>query len=132
MRPKREGDTVREVNSATRSARDSSTLRTNVAATGPLAHLFHQSKAQPLIAVLSLSFILVSMQMTQVALFQREMMFKTTTVRLIVSAGVAGIVGIVVAVLGGGAWALIAQQLALFATSTLLLWIVSPWRPRMV
>ena len=103
-----------------------------VAASGPLAHLFHQPKVQPLIAVLSLSFILVSLQMTQVALFQREMMFKTTTLRLILSAGVAGIVGVVVAVLGGGAWALIAQQLALISTSTVLLWILSPWRPRLM
>ena len=103
-----------------------------VAASGPLAHLFHQPKVQPLIAVLSLSFILVSLQMTQASLFQREMMFKATTVRLILSAAVGGAVGILIAVLGGGAWALIGQQLALTATSAVLLWLLSPWRPRLM
>ena len=103
-----------------------------IAASGPLAQLFHQPKVQPLLAVLSISFIFVSLQMTQAALFQREMMFKATTLRLIVSAGVGGFVAILVAALGGGAWALIAQQLVLTATSTLLLWVLSPWRPRLM
>jgi len=103
-----------------------------VAASGPLAQLFHQPKVQPLFAVLSISFILISLQMTQAALFQREMMFKATSVRLIVSAAVGGAVGILVAVFGGGAWALIAQQLSLVGTSTLLLWLLSPWRPRLM
>jgi len=103
-----------------------------VAASGPLAQLFHQPKVQPLFAALSFSFVLVSLQMTQVALVQREMMFKATSLRLIVSAVVGGAVGILVAVLGGGAWALIAQQLALVGTSTLLLWLLSPWRPRLL
>jgi O-antigen/teichoic acid export membrane protein len=103
-----------------------------VAVSGPLAHLFHQPKAQPLIAVLSISFILVSLQMTQASLFQRSMMFKATTVRLILSVAVGGAVGIGTALMGGGAWALIAQQLAVGATSAFLLWVLSPWRPKLM
>lgn len=41
---------------------------------------------------------------------------------------VAGIVAIVVAVCGGGAWALVAQRLAQMATRSALLWWCSDWR----
>jgi len=103
-----------------------------VAASGTLAHLFHQPRLQPLVAVLSISFFLVSLQMTQVSLFQREMMFKATTLRLITSALVSAAVGVAIAAMGGGAWALIVQQVTLVAVSTLLLWVLSPWRPRLI
>src|SRR5205814_3475358 len=45
---------------------------------------------------------------------------------------VGGAVAIVAAAKGGGAWALIAQELALGFTSTAALWVLSDWRPHLV
>jgi len=102
-----------------------------VAASGMIAAFFHQPALKPLVAVLSVSFVLISLQMTPAALLQREMRFRATVIRFTVGTTVAGIAGIAVAAAGGGAWALILQQLAFAGTSTLLLWTLSGWRPRL-
>jgi O-antigen/teichoic acid export membrane protein len=99
---------------------------------GLVADLFHDPAVQPLVAVLSLSFVLSSLQMTQASLFQREMLFKLTALRFTVAVIVSSIVGLTAALLGAGAWALIAQQIAFTASSTVALWMASPWRPRFI
>jgi O-antigen/teichoic acid export membrane protein len=58
------------------------------------------------------------------------MQFRSLELRMMAGTLVGGTAGIVVAAMGGGAWAIIVQQLAIAATSTLLLWVFSPWRPR--
>ena len=103
-----------------------------VAASGLVASFFKQPAVQPMFAVLSISFLLMSLQVTQQSLLQREMRFKAISVRIAASVIVGGVVAIIAAVLGAGAWTLIAQQLAVSATSTLLLWTFSPWRPHLI
>jgi len=49
-----------------------------------------------------------------------------------IAVAAAGAIGIAGAAAGWGAWAVIAQQLAVAVGSTALLWIFSPWRPRFV
>ena len=60
------------------------------------------------------------------------MNFRASGIRLMVATVGGSIVAIVVAVLGGGAWALVAQQLAISFLSLAFLWILSDWRPRFV
>jgi O-antigen/teichoic acid export membrane protein len=57
--------------------------------------------------------------------------FKSLELRLMSGTTVGAIVGITVAALGYGAWAIIGQQLAVAFTSTILLWRFSKWRPRL-
>ena len=101
-------------------------------AAGPIASFFHQPEVQPLLAVLSLSFIFTSLQMTQASLFQREMLFRLTATRFTIAIAVSSTVGLSAAALGAGAWALIAQQMAFGGTSACVLWVISPWKPRFV
>lgn len=103
-----------------------------IAGSGLIADAFGQPRLQPFVAVLSLSFLLVSLQGTQAALFQRNMLYREMTIRFIVSVVISGVVGIASAASGAGTWSLIAQQLTLSASSTMLLWALSPWRPRLV
>ena len=105
---------------------------TGVALSGPIATFFKQPRVQPLLAVLSISFLLLSLQTTQASLLQREMRFRAIATRLTSGVVVGGVVGVTAAALGAGAWALIAQQLAVTGTSTVLLWMQSSWRPRFV
>jgi O-antigen/teichoic acid export membrane protein len=97
----------------------------------PLAWAFGEPDVQPLFAALSLSFLVNSLGTTQKALLTREMNFRSVELRLIVGTLGGGLVGIALAARGFGPWAIIGQQLALAALATALLWLVSPWRPRL-
>ena len=101
-----------------------------VAAAGPIANFFHQPDVKPLFEVISLSFIFIGLQTTQAAIFQREMKFRLIAMRVSLSTIIAGIVGVVCAFMGLGAWALIIQGLAGTIFATAFLWAASPWRPR--
>jgi O-antigen/teichoic acid export membrane protein len=98
----------------------------------PLADLYRQPEVQPLFAVLSVTFAFTALGTTQGALLIRSLSFRSLEVRSVVSAVVSVAVGIVVALLGYGPWAIIAQVLAHTGISTALLWRASDWRPRFV
>jgi O-antigen/teichoic acid export membrane protein len=98
----------------------------------PLAWFYGNPQVAPLFVVVSTSFLLVSLQTTQASLLQREMRFREINIRIVAGVVVGGIVGLVAALLGAGAWALILQQVTASATSTLLLWVFSSWRPQLV
>jgi O-antigen/teichoic acid export membrane protein len=103
-----------------------------IALSWPLAAFFGEPEVQPLFAALSVSFLVTALSTTQTALLTREMDFKSLELRLMAGTVVGGVVGIVIAARGGGAWAIIAQQLTITAVSCVLLWVFSPWRPRFI
>jgi O-antigen/teichoic acid export membrane protein len=72
---------------------------------------------------------LQGLTVVQQALFQREMNFKTLALRNNLSAILGGAVGIALAFLGFGVWALVAQHLARDVSSLIVLWSASSWRP---
>jgi O-antigen/teichoic acid export membrane protein len=78
---------------------------------------------------LSLSFVVTSLGTTQAALLARELNFKALELRQIGATLVGAVVGISVAASGFGAWAIVWQQLAIGAASTVLLWRFMSWRP---
>ena len=100
-----------------------------VALSGPIAALFGQPEVAPLCAVLSLSFLITSLATTHEALLLRDMQFAKLEQRMMLATLVGAVAGIVVGLETRDAWAIIAQQLAQAAASTMLLWALSPWRP---
>lgn len=98
---------------------------------GPLASLYHHERVKPLFAVLSLTFLFTALGSTQGSLLVRDMRFRSLELRTIVSTAVSAATAIVLAILGFGVWAIIAQSLANSGVSTLLLWRSSSWRPRL-
>ena len=60
------------------------------------------------------------------------MRFRALEVRLILATVVGAATGIALAAAGFGPWAIIGQQLASGAVSAVLLWVASPWRPRLL
>lgn len=103
-----------------------------VAVAGPVSSFFHEPAVRPLFAALALTFAITSVATVQSTLLVRELDFRSLEIRQM--AGIVGgaVVGITVAVLGGGAWAIILQQLAVACISTVLLWRFSRWRPRLL
>ena len=101
-----------------------------IALSWPLAAFYGEPEVQPLFAALSVSFLITALGTAHSALLNREMRFKSLELRMMAGTFVGGTVGVVVAVAGYGAWAIITQQLAIAFVSTALLWVFSPWRPR--
>jgi len=95
----------------------------------PLATILQRPQLAPILQVLSLLFIISSLSSTQQALLRRELAFRSLATRGLLSIGGGGVVGIAMALMGFGAWALVAQQLAAAVISVIALWTVSPWRP---
>jgi O-antigen/teichoic acid export membrane protein len=97
-----------------------------------VARFYDEPKVQPLFAALSLSFVAASVGTTHRAILARELDFKRLELRMMIGTVVGAAAGIAVALRGGGAWAIITQQLTVTIVSTVLLWIMSSWRPRFV
>jgi PST family polysaccharide transporter len=83
----------------------------------------------PIIQVLSLLFFISSFSSTQQALLRRELAFRSLATRGLLAIGGGGAVGIAMAFMGFGAWALVGQQIAAAIIAVITLWTVSPWRP---
>jgi O-antigen/teichoic acid export membrane protein len=102
-----------------------------VAVSWPLAAFFGEPAVQPLLAALSLSFLVTALGTTQKALLMRELDFRRLELRLIGATFAGAVVGIAAAANGAGAWAIIGQQITIAVGSTALLWASSRWRPRL-
>jgi O-antigen/teichoic acid export membrane protein len=99
---------------------------------GPIASFYGQPEVEPLFRALSVSFLITAAGTVQSTLLVREMHFRSLELRMMGSVVAGSIVGIWAAWAGYGAWAIIAQQVAIAAASTVLLWVFSPWKPRFV
>jgi len=100
------------------------------ASAGWLADFYHEPQVEPLFRVLSFIFLTTSMSTVQESLLNREMSFKVLETRMMIATVGGAAIGITSAAMGGGAWAIILQALSLSIFSTLMLWVMSPWRPR--
>ena len=100
-----------------------------VACAGPVAALYGQPDARPLLLALSATFVVSALGATQQSLMLREMDFRRVEVLPMIGILAGGAAGVAAAALGHGAWALISQQLVAVAVTTVLVWVRSPWRP---
>jgi polysaccharide transporter, PST family len=102
-----------------------------VLASWPIATFYGEPAVQPLMAALSASFLITALGATQSALLSRAMAFRDLELRQMAATTAGAGVGIALALRGYGAWAIISQQIAIAAVSTMLLWRFSSWRPRL-
>jgi O-antigen/teichoic acid export membrane protein len=95
------------------------------------AAMNHAQQVASIISVLSLCIPIEGLAVVQKALLSREMDFKSLSIRSNASVLVGGVVGIGMAYGGCGVWALVGQQIARDLSALILLWKLSPWRPRL-
>jgi len=95
----------------------------------PLGVLLGEPRVTPVLQVLSISFVLYAASSIQMSLLRRELALRSLAIRALLAVGGGAAVGITLAFLGFGPWALVGQQLAAATLSVLTLWRVSPWRP---
>jgi O-antigen/teichoic acid export membrane protein len=103
-----------------------------VAVSGLVARFFHEPAVRELFIAMSFGFLFPALQQTPAALLQRAMRFRAIAIRSIGANIVASAVGITGAVLGWGAWALVASALSAGLATTILLWLTSGWKPRLI
>ena len=103
-----------------------------IAAAPLVAGFFGRPAVGPLFAASSTLFILWALSGTQTALLTRDMSFRSLELRTI-AASLAGAVGaLALAVAGAGAFSIVGELIISAAVSLVLLWALSPWRPRFV
>ncbi|MCW3001747.1 MAG: flippase family protein [Conexibacter sp.] len=100
-----------------------------VAVAGPVAHFYGEPDVRLLLVVLSSTFLISSIATTHEALLVRDMQFRAVELRVMVGMLCGAAAGVTTAVMGGGPWAIIAQQIATALVTTALIVKRSPWRP---
>lgn len=94
-----------------------------------IAVFFEQPDLVDLIRVAGLAIIVNSLQVVQVAILSRNLNFKTQLKVNLPAAILSGLIAVVLAYLGWGVWALVAQMLVSAMLVILLLWVQRIWRP---
>ena len=98
---------------------------------GPLAALYGDADAKPLLQVLSIGFVVFAVGAPQQSLMLRDMDFARVEILPMIGALAGAAAGVTVAALGGGPWAIIVQYAAGATVTTIAVWLRSSWRPRM-
>jgi teichuronic acid exporter len=100
------------------------------AAAPALAALNQTPQLTAVLRALSPMVVMEAASAIPTAVLRRRMEFRGLAVRGLVGTAVGGAVGVVMAALGYGVWALVGQQLASSATYAAMLWAARPWVPR--
>lgn len=97
-----------------------------------VAGFYQETRVQPVLAAMALSFVLSSLSIVHTSLLMREMAFERLAKVELAASVLSYAIGIGAALLGHGVWSLVYQVIANAALGTLFAWSVSRWRPRLV
>lgn len=95
-----------------------------------IAEFYDQPILSPIVKISGLNVLINSLCIVQQAQFTIRIDFKTQAKVTLTSTVISGIIGILMAYLGYGVWALVWQGVTGSFIRMLLLWIFSKWRPR--
>ncbi|MBS6764915.1 MAG: lipopolysaccharide biosynthesis protein [Clostridium sp.] len=95
-----------------------------------IAQFYDMPDLTPVVRVLSLTLIISGVKNIQQAYVSKNMLFKRFFFATLGGTLAAAIVGIAMAYVGLGVWALVAQQLVNATIDTVILWITVKWRPK--
>lgn len=84
----------------------------------------------PLLRAEGSLLIVSAFKIVQNTQLTRALNFKAKMIIRVVSSVLGGVIGIIAAYSGLGVWALVAMHIADAMISLVLLWVISPWRPR--
>lgn len=94
-----------------------------------IANFYNDENLIGLIRVVSITVLISGVKNVQQAYVSKKLMFKKFFWATLGGTLAAAIVGIIIALNGGGVWALVAQQLTNLTIDTIILWITVKWRP---
>lgn len=85
-----------------------------------------------ILRVSAIQLVLGSLMSVHSVILTRQINFKSLAKLAVVASLVSGIIGLFLAYLGFGVWALVYQSLSATLVNLCLLWYVSPWRPKLL
>lgn len=97
-----------------------------------IASFYQMPDLVALVRVMSLVLLINSLRNVQQAYVSKHMIFKRFFYATLGASIVSAVVGISMAYLGFGVWALVAQQLTNNAIGTAILWFTVHWRPKLI
>jgi O-antigen/teichoic acid export membrane protein len=80
---------------------------------------------------MGLMLIFQALSITQSTILTKQIDFKTKTKASVIAAVISGVLGIILAFMGAGVWALVAQRLSNTLIFTLCLWALIRWWPKL-
>ena len=94
-----------------------------------VSQFFNRYELTSLIRVTGLVLLANALSITQITILTKRIDFKTKTKASLVSAIASGIIGIAMAFMGFGVWALVGQILSKQILYTICLWVLNKWWP---
>lgn len=100
-------------------------------ATAPLiADFYGYPQLNSMLRVLSLRLLVAAINSIQCAYISKNMMFRYYFFSTLSSKIGSGVIGIIMALMGYGVWALIGQSLSVIIFESCVLWVKVKWRPQ--
>lgn len=96
-----------------------------------IASFYHNSELTPVIRVLGITLLIAGIRNVQQAYVSRALQFRRFFFATLGGTIGAAAIGIAMAYLGFGIWALVAQNLFNAAADTMILWLTVKWQPRL-
>lgn len=94
-----------------------------------ISQFYNDNSLTPIIRVISITILISGVKGIQQSYVSKNLLFKRFFYATIGGTIFSAIVGITLAYLGYGVWAIVAQQLTNTSIDTLILWITVKWRP---
>ena len=98
----------------------------------PISIFFERGELYDLTRVMSVIVVINALSIVQRTRLTKRIDFKTQTKISIIASVTSGIVGIGMALMGFGVWALVSQQLSSQLLTSILLWLYNKWIPKLV
>ena len=97
-----------------------------VALAPAIARFYGEPEVEGLFVVLSLGFVATGLAIAPTALLTRAQAFRELELARLAAVAAGSVVAIIVAATGGGAWAIVAEQLVSGVITTGLVWLLCP------
>lgn len=94
-----------------------------------IAQFYHEPTLTPLTRVLSINFILGSLNIVQQAKLQKAMNFKPLAILTLIATALSGVIGVTMAYMGFGVWSLVAQTLSATLIRVIIFPFFTQWHP---
>ena len=95
-----------------------------------IARMYHTPGLTPILRVLGLTLVVAGVKNVQQAYVSKTLQFKRFFFATLGGTLFSAALGIAMALLGFGVWALVAQQLSNVTVNTVILWFTVGWRPK--
>ncbi len=86
----------------------------------------------PALRVMAISLFFSAFNAVQGAIIQRKLEFRLFCIAALFSTLISGAIGIYMAYMGYGLWALVAQQITGSVSNVVILWLLDRWKPALV